>query len=215
MERRRSQPATDTHQTCSSDRSDANTTFPAAYSTFPAVAYAGGDKFVIVEDSGQAQISRLGSPQPVRTFFVGAAISAVATDPRGATLAIGHADGSIALFSLGTGRPLPAPTGHAARVESITFSADGHLLATTGDDNYVNLSNVGTGRLLDRLAGHTAPTTGAVFSADNSSLFTSSIDGTVIGWDIRNLNNLGQQLLAPGHGPNQARDHLRRREPDW
>jgi DNA-binding SARP family transcriptional activator/WD40 repeat protein len=179
----------------------ANTTFPV---TLPAVAYAGDGKFVIVEDSGQAQISRLGSSQPVRTFFVGAAVSAVATDPRGATLAVGRADGSVALFSLSTGRSLPAPTGHAARVESITFSADGHLLATTGDDNYVNLSTVGTGRLRDRLAGHAAPTTGAVFSADDGSLFTSSIDGTVIGWDIRNLNNLGQQLQAPGHGPNQA-----------
>ncbi len=84
------------------------------------------------------------------------------------------------------------------------FSADGYLLATTGDDDYVNLSNLGTGRLLGRLAGHTAPATGAVFSADNSSLYTSSLDENVIGWDITHLNNLGQQLLAPGYGPNQA-----------
>ena len=189
------------HPTATTD----NPRFPAAYPTFPAVAYAGGDKFVIVEESGHAQISQVGSPQPVRTFSVGTDTSAVATDPGGSALAIGHADGSIALFSLGTGRPLPAPTGHAARVESITFSADGHLLATTGDDNYVNLSNLGTGQLLGRLAGHTAPATGAVFSADNSALYTSSIDGTVIGWDIKNLNNLGQQLLAPDNGPNQTR----------
>jgi WD40 repeat protein len=128
----------------------------------------------------------------------------VATDRRGSTLAIGHADGSIALFSLGTGRPLPAPTGHAGRVESITFSSDGHLLATTGDDDYVNLSNLGTGRLLGRLAGHTAPATGAVFSADNSTLYTSSLDENVIGWDITHLNNLGHRLLSPGYGPNQA-----------
>jgi WD40 repeat protein len=173
----------------------------ATHNPFPAVAYAGGDRFVIVEESGHAQLSRLGSPQPVRTFFVGTDTTTVATDPRGFTLAIGHADGSIALSSLSTGRPLPAPTGHAGPVERITFSADGHLLATTGDDDYVNLSNLGTGRLLDRLAGHTAPGTGAVFSADNRSLFTSSIDGTVINWDITDLNNLGQQLEAPGHGP--------------
>ena len=174
------------------------------YPTFPTVVYAGGDRFVIVEESGQAQISQLGSPQPVRTFSVGTDTSAVATDPRGSALAIGHGDGSIALFSLAAGRPLPAPTGHAGRVESITFSADGHLLASTGDDDYVNLSNLGTGRLLGRLAGHTAAVTGAVFSADNSSLYTSSLDGTVIGWDITNLNNLGQRLRAPGYGPNQA-----------
>jgi WD40 repeat protein len=181
-----------------------NLRFPETYLTFPAVAYAGGDKFVIVEESGQAQISWLGSPQPVRTFFVEPATTAVATDRRGSTLAIGHADGSIALFSLGTGRPLPVLTGHAGRIESITFSADGHLLATTGDDGYVNLSDLGTGRLLGRLAGHTAPVTGAVFSADNRSLYTSSLDENVIGWDIAHLNNLGQQLLAPGYGPNQA-----------
>jgi WD40 repeat protein len=181
-----------------------NPGFPVTYSTFPAVAYAGGDKFVIVEASGHAQISRLGSPQPVRTFFVEPDTTAVAADRRGSTLAIGHADGSIALFSLGTGRPLPAPTGHAGRVESITFSADGHLLATTGDDDYVNLSNLGTGRPLGRLAGHTAAVTGVVFSADNSTLYTSSLDENVIGWDITHLNNLGQRLLSPGYGPNEA-----------
>src|SRR6185312_8700220 len=74
----------------------------------------------------------------------------------------------------------------------------------TGDDDYVNLSNLGTGRPLGRLAGHTAAVTGAVFSADNSTRYTSSLDENVIGWDITHLNNLGQQLLAPGYGPNQA-----------
>jgi WD40 repeat protein len=189
------------HPTATTD----NTRFPVTYPKFPAVAYAGGDKFVIVEESGDAQISRVGSPQPVRTFSVGTDTTAVATDPLGSALAIGHADGGIALSALATGRPLPTPTRHEERVESITFSADGHLLASTGDDDYVNLSNLDTGRLLGRLAGHTAAVTGAVFSADNSTLYTSSIDATVIGWDITNLNNLGQQLLALGYGPSQAR----------
>jgi hypothetical protein len=54
VERRRSEPATDAHQTCSSDRATHNLRFPVTYLTFPAVAYAGGDKFVIVEESGQA-----------------------------------------------------------------------------------------------------------------------------------------------------------------
>ena len=57
---------------------------------------------------------------------------------------------------------------------------------------------------IDRLAGHTAAVTGVVFSADNSTLYTSSLGENVIGWDITHLNNLGQRLLSPGYGPNEA-----------
>jgi WD40 repeat protein len=43
--------------------------------------------------------------------------------------------------------------------------------------------------------------TAASFTKDNHTLYTSSTDGTVIGWDIGNLNNLGSQLRPPGSGP--------------
>jgi WD40 repeat protein len=37
----------------------------------------------------------------------------------------------------------------------------------------------------------------AAFTADDRTVYTSSYDGSVIGWDLANLNNLGTRLVAP------------------
>ena len=75
--------------------------------------------------------------------------------------------------------------------------ADSHLIATMGADEAVNVTNLSTGQLLAHLTGHTAPVNAAEFSADNRRLYTSSSDGTVISWDIANLNDLGTELSTP------------------
>jgi WD40 repeat protein len=112
----------------------------------------------------------------------------------------GHATGTVTLSSLADGRPLQTLTGHSAAVEGITFSPDGQLIASLGDDNAVNVTNLVTHRVLSRLTGHTGPVTAAAFTKDNHTLYTGSTDGTVIGWDIANLNNLGTQLSPAGSG---------------
>lgn len=162
------------------------------------VAYAGKNRFVVVEQSGGATIWSLGSRRPVRRFLVGANVTAVATDASGTRLAVGHQSGSAGLWRLPTGDRVDALTGHSAAVPGLAFSADGHLIASLGADNDVNLSDSTTGRLLGRFAGHTDVVTSASFTADNRTLYTTSVDGQMIGWDIADLDGLGGRLSAPG-----------------
>jgi len=174
----------------------------AAPVVFPVVAYAGGDSFAIIEQSGDAEVRSPGSGQPVRTFSVGTPgdLASFAGDPNGALLAVGHATGAVTLSSLADGRPLRTLAGHSAAVGGITFSPDGRLVASLGDDNAVNVTDLVTHRLLGRLTGSTGPVTAAAFTEDGRELYTSSTDGTLIGWDLANLNNFGAQLSPPGSG---------------
>ena len=164
---------------------------------FPAVAYAGPNTYAVVEGNGFGQVSRVGVAHPLRTFTPGADDSAVSGSPDGTELAIGHDNGGVTLFTLPDLRPLSPVTSHPAAVDAITFSADGHLIATMGADEAVNVTNLSTGQLLAHLTGHTAQINAAEFAADNRRLFTSSSDGTVISWDIANLNDLGTKLSTP------------------
>jgi DNA-binding SARP family transcriptional activator/WD40 repeat protein len=168
---------------------------------FPAVLYAGGMAFAVVEQSGEAQIRSPFSTGPSRTFSLGAGITSLASDPRGTMLAAGHRDGTVTLFSLADGRPIQALPRHAGAVQALSVSLDGRLVASLGDDGVVNVTEVGTGRVLGRFAGHTEPGTAAAFSADRRTLYTASTDGVVVGWDLVNVSNLGAQLSAPMTGP--------------
>jgi WD40 repeat protein/DNA-binding SARP family transcriptional activator/energy-coupling factor transporter ATP-binding protein EcfA2 len=169
---------------------------------FPAVVYAGGGRFAVIEQSGDAEVRSPGSARPVRTFSVGTRgdVASVASDPKGTMLAVGHTTGTVALSSLADGRPLQTLTGHSAAVEGITFSPDGRLIATFGDDNAVNVTDLVNHRVIGRLTGHTGPVTAAAFTKNDHMLYSGSTDGTVIGWDTANLNNLGAQLRPPGRG---------------
>ncbi|HEU0285976.1 MAG TPA: WD40 repeat domain-containing protein, partial [Nocardioidaceae bacterium] len=170
---------------------------------FPAVVYAGGDRFAIIERSGDAEVRSPGSAGPAQTFSVGRRgdIASVASDPAGTMLAVGHTTGTVTLFSLADGRLRQTLIGHSAAVGGLAFSHDGKLIASLGDDNVVNVTNLITHLVLGRSAGHTGPVTAAAFTQDDDTLYTGSIDGTVIGWDIANLNNLGSQLSEPGSAP--------------
>ena len=53
--------------------------------------------------------------------------------------------------------------------------------------------------------------TAAAFTEDSNQLYTSSTDGTLIGWDIANLNNLGAQLSPTRR--RTCRNGWRRAEP--
>ena len=169
---------------------------------FPAVVYAGDDRFAVIEQSGDAQVRSPGSARPVRTFSVGTRgdVASVASNPQGTMLAVGHTTGTVTLSSLADGRPLQTLTGHSASVEGITFSPDGRLIATFGGDNAVNVTDLVNHRVLGRLTGHTGPVTTAAFTQNDHTLYTGSTDGTVLEWDTANLNNLGAQLNPPGDG---------------
>ncbi len=172
---------------------------------FPVVVYAGASNFAVIEQSGDIQVQSPSSTRPLRTFSVGQDVTSVASDQRGTVLAVGHQHGTVTLSSLVEGRPLQAVTEHTGAVDALAFSPDGQLLVSVGDDAAADVTDVATGRLLGRLTGHTEPGTAAAFTQDGRTLYTASIDGTIIGWDLVNLNNLGAQLSPPLNEGDQIR----------
>jgi WD40 repeat protein len=160
------------------------------------VTAAGNHAFTIVDRSGTASVWPIGGTAAVRRMSVGGDVTAVASNPDGSLLAVGHEDGSVGLWDrVARGHDL---TGHLRSVSTLTFSHDGRLLASGGKDDEEIVSDPGTGRVLSRLTGLTGSVVGAAFTSDDRGLYAIPSDGPVIGWDLGNGNNLGRSLSAPG-----------------
>jgi WD40 repeat protein/serine/threonine protein kinase len=69
------------------------------------------------------------------------AMSAAAFRPDGRMLAVGHADGTIGLWDLATGKRERTLSGHSAWVQSLKFTPDGKTLISCGQDSTIRLWN--------------------------------------------------------------------------
>ena len=79
---------------------------------------------------------------------------------------------------------LTVQTGHAAAINSVTFSSDDKLLLTGGADQKVVLWDWATAKQYGVLLGHTAPVTEALFYDNDRLVISSSLDSTVRIWDV-------------------------------
>src|SRR5581483_1821318 len=75
-------------------------------------------------------------------------------------------------------------TGHASRVECLSFSPDGRLLASGSADATIRLWDTGTGHELRVLTGQGAGVTAVGFSPDGRWLASGGLDGAVIVWEV-------------------------------
>ena len=75
-------------------------------------------------------------------------------------------------------------TGHALRVDGLTFSPDARLFASGSKDNTVRLWETATGRELRKLTGHAAWVKAVAFSPDGNTLASASIDGMIKLWEV-------------------------------
>ena len=124
-----------------------------------------------------------------RTFAVG---GAAALSPASDVAAFGHADGTVTILDLSSGRRTTLSGQASGGIDAATFSRDGRTLATAADDGSVSVWNVRAGTLRETLAGHSAPVRAAVFSPDGRTLYTAAFDGSVIAWDVGGARRLGQ-----------------------
>jgi eukaryotic-like serine/threonine-protein kinase len=109
-------------------------------------------------------------------------------DRAGERLAVGSADGCVAVWDPATCRARARTGLHAGRVNGVSFSPDGRLLAAACDEGAVVLTQDADGlRESVRLAGgeaHGGRVHSAVFSAGGDRLLTASADRTARLWDI-------------------------------
>ena len=116
----------------------------------------------------------------------------MAFSPDGLHIATASHDGTVKLWSSGTGQEVRSMRGHADQVWSVAFSPDGRRIASGGTDGTVKLWDPATGKELGTLRGHTAVVVGVAFSPDGARIASGSWDGTVKLWDTAT----GQELLT-------------------
>ncbi len=79
---------------------------------------------------------------------------------------------------------LVVQTGHATRVNSVTFSPNGKVIASGSDDRTLKLWDAVTGKQLRSLAGHTDGVRSVAFSPDGKVIASGSGDTTIKLWDV-------------------------------
>ncbi|MEL7245339.1 MAG: NB-ARC domain-containing protein, partial [Cyanobacteria bacterium J06573_2] len=99
-------------------------------------------------------------------------------------LATSHADGTIRLWEIASGKNLLTFKAHFSFTFGLAFSNDGKMLATGGHDNLVKLWDMETGECLRTLDKHTAPVWSVSFSPDGKTLASGSSDNSIRFWDV-------------------------------
>jgi WD40 repeat protein len=118
-----------------------------------------------------------------RTPFT--SLASIAFSPDGSRLATAHTDGTIRLHHPKTGEELSHFEGPKdAGSHSLAFSQDGKWLLAGGADKVVRLWEAASGKELLHLSGHEGAAT-AEFGAGLNTAVSSSLDSTVLVWDLR------------------------------
>jgi small GTP-binding protein len=107
------------------------------------------------------------------------AVTSVAFDPQGETLASGSSDNTVKLWEAASGKLLRTLEGHRDRVYSVAFDPQGETLASGSSDNTVKLWEARSGKLLRMLEGHQDRVWSVAFDPQGETLASGSSDDTV------------------------------------
>eukprot|EP00962_Isochrysis_galbana_P010556 scaffold2921_cov124-Isochrysis_galbana.AAC.4 len=137
---------------------------------------------------------------------VSSEVTALELSPTEELLAVGYADGSVRLWSMGAGvaggegdeadAERVTLSGHRGAVLSLSFSSDGAQLASGGSDTLVVLWDVVGEAGICKLRGHRGAVTGVALLASLSAVASVSKDGSLRLWDLHT-----QHCVQACHAP--------------
>ncbi|WP_437932444.1 pentapeptide repeat-containing protein [Sorangium sp. So ce291] len=116
----------------------------------------------------------------------------IAFNPGGDLMASGHADRSVRLWDVESGKQIRVLLGHEDEVRSIAFSPDGRILASGARDRTLRLWELSSGQAWHVLRYHEGTVRSVAFGPDGSFLVSGSRDRTIRVWDVRSGVQLQQ-----------------------
>ncbi|HYV39125.1 MAG TPA: hypothetical protein VE988_25790, partial [Gemmataceae bacterium] len=114
----------------------------------------------------------------------------------GDIVAVGLAEGIIAIVELGTGKTKHAIQYRGAYPRWLALSADASLLACNFVQD-IEIWSVATGKQTGALTGHAANVNQAVFHPDGKKLYSVSADGTLRQWNLATKKETKRLALGP------------------
>ncbi len=145
-----------------------------------------GEHLRTIEDERTAERNDSLNLQGLTTIHLGiyGGVGSLFFRPDGRTLASGHSDGNIRIWSVNTGELLQTWAAHVSGIENISFHPDGKTLATSGSlDGTLRIWDADAGELLHTLTGHTGWIHSLSFRPDGKTLASTSHDETIRIWD--------------------------------
>ena len=107
-----------------------------------------------------------------------------------------HADKTLKVCELKTGRVLQNLTGHSECVRSVAVVASGEWAISASDDKTLKIWDLENGSELVTLKGHTYSVKGVALSPDGRRAVSASADQTLKIWDLESAREL---LTLTGH----------------
>ncbi|MGD1862221.1 MAG: protein kinase [Leptolyngbyaceae cyanobacterium] len=111
-------------------------------------------------------------------------VTAVAFNPRSATLVSGSLDDTIKVWDLQTGAEAATLNGHPRGVNDLRISTKGQVLVSCGDDGTVKVWNLAASRLIHTLEGHARDVTSVAIGHRGWILASGSKDKTIKLWKL-------------------------------
>ncbi len=153
----------------------------AVGTTFLAVGLLGG-WFIANRTPSPSASAPIVEPLALLSANAGA-ISAVAFDPTGKTVAMTVEDGSIRLWDWPTRSVKSRFTAHRGNIWSVRFSPKGDILATAGDDGLIKLWRLSEPGVSKTLQHHNA-VRGLAFAPNGQTLYAGDRDGGLRIWSV-------------------------------